>query len=214
LRNASGTHVLIETVEEKDLGILVKNDLKPSSQCSAAASKAMSMMGLVKRHFKDLDSDSFLLLYKTYIRPHLEYCVQAWSPHLKKDILLPETVQKKSTKLVRGFKNLPYHRRLEKLGLSTLEERRERGDLLQAYKIITGKDRIDCAQFFQPARKEHDLRGHNLKLFQQRARLDVRKFFFSQRVVRHWNKLPQHVVDAPTVNAFKNSYDNYKCYGI
>mgnify|MGYP003454614844 FL=1 len=129
LRNASGTHVLIETVEEKDLGILVKNDLKPSSQCSAAASKATSMMGLVKRHFKDLDSDSFLLLYKTYIRPHLEYCVQAWSPHLKKDILLLETVQKKSTKLVRGFKNLPYNRRLEKLGLSTLEERREQGDL-------------------------------------------------------------------------------------
>ena len=91
---------LMETVEERDLGIVVRNDLKLSSQCSAAASRGMSVMGLVKRNFKDLDAESFLLLYKTYIRPYLEYCVQVWSPHLKKDIQLLEKVQRKSTKLV------------------------------------------------------------------------------------------------------------------
>ena len=104
LRNEAGSHPLMGTVEERDLGIIVRNDLKPSAQCSAAASKGMSVMGLVKRNFKDLDAESFLILYKTDIRPHLEYCVQVWSPHLKKDVQLLERVQRKSTKIVRGLK--------------------------------------------------------------------------------------------------------------
>lgn len=208
LRNESGSHSLMETVEERDLGIIVTNDLKTSTQCSTAASRGMSMMGLVKRNFKNLDAECFLLLYKTYIRPRLEYCVQVWSPHLKKDIQLLERVQRRSTKLVRGFSKLSYQQRLVKLGLTTLEKRRERGDLIEAYKILTGKENIDSRQFFHPASKDHVLRGHTLKLFQQRSRLDIRKFFFSQRVVGLWNSLPQHVVEAPTVNAFKNRYDS------
>jgi ribonuclease P/MRP protein subunit RPP40 len=209
LTNESGCYSLMQTVEEKDLGIIVRNDLKPSSQCSAAASKGMSVMGLVKRNFKNLDTESFLLLYKTYIRPQLEYCVQVWSPHLQKDIQLLEKVQRKSTKLVRGFTKLSYQQRLERLGLTTLEKRRERGDLIEAYKLLTGKENIDSNQFFQLATKDCGLRGHTLKLFQQRSRLNVRKFFFSQRVVGPWNRLPQHVVDAPTVNTFKNRYDRF-----
>jgi len=128
---------------------------------------------------------------------------------LKKDIQLLERVQRKSTKLVQGFKKLSYKQRLEKLGLTTLEKRRERGDLIETYKLLTGKEKIDNNQFFQRTSQERELRGHSMKLFQQRSRLDVRKYFFSQRVVGPWNKLPQRVIDAPTVNSFKNRYDSF-----
>ena len=136
LRNGAGSHSLMGTVDE---GIL--------AQCSAAASRGMSVMGLVKRNYRDLDAESFLLLYKTYIRPNLEYCVQVWSPHLKKDVQLLERVQRKSTKLERGLNKLSYQERLQRLGLTTLEERRERGDLITVYKILTGKEKLKAISF-------------------------------------------------------------------
>ena len=81
----SGNSTTIEQIaEEKDLGVHITEDLKPSIQCVRSAAKAKSVMGMVNRNFKRLDKDDFLLIYKTYIRPRMEYCVQAWSPHLKK----------------------------------------------------------------------------------------------------------------------------------
>ena len=79
------TELQVTTVE-KDLGVLISADLKPSKQRNAAATKARSILGLIHRHIKNLTSKQFLLLYKTYVRPHMEYCIQTWSPYLKKDI--------------------------------------------------------------------------------------------------------------------------------
>jgi len=73
--------------------------------------------------------DSFNVIYKGYIRPHLEFCIQAWSPFLAKDKLLLEKVQRRATKLVCGLKNKSYEERLRILGLTTLETRRLRGRL-------------------------------------------------------------------------------------
>ena len=81
----------IHSIEkEKDLGIHVTRDLKSEEQCTQSARKAQAVLGMVKRHFKELDKEDFMVIYKAYIRPHLEYCVQAWSPHLIKD-RLPRT---------------------------------------------------------------------------------------------------------------------------
>jgi len=82
---------------------------------------------------------------------------------------------------------------------------------LQAYKIMTGKDKIDRKQFFQLADSIYGLRGHSLKIRKHRPNLDIRKHFFSQGVVNTWNELPQaqHVVDAPFVNSFKNRLDKH-----
>lgn len=212
LKNSNGNTKLTETTEERDLGILVRSDLRPSSQCASAAAKASAVMGLVKRHFKNMDQEDFLIMYKTYIRPRMEYCIQVWSPHLAKDIQLLERVQRKSTKLVRGFQKLSYQDRLKRLDLTTLEERRKRGDLIEVYKLLHRKENIGYEQFFKLAKAEtsrYDLRGHSMKLFHNRTRLDTRKFYFSQRVVSPWNNLPQHVVDAPSVNRFKNVYDRF-----
>ena len=92
------------------------------------------------------------------------------------------------------------------MGLTTVKDRRERGDLIEVYKLLTGREQIDYKQFFTQAHNHYDLRVHGIKLIKERTRLDTRKFYFSQRLVNGWNRLPATVVNAETVNAFKNDY--------
>jgi len=195
------------TREEKDLGVYIVDSLKPSLQGIKASSKAMSVMRLIKRNFKSVGSEEFSLLYKAYIRPHLEYCIQVWSPYLKKDIKCLKWVQRKAKKLVGTLRKKPYEERLRVLKLTTLEKRWLRGDLIETYKIITKKENINPTQFFQFAETGDDLRGHSLKLSQARNTSRIRRMFFSRRVVRDWNQLPQHVIEAPSTNVFKNRLD-------
>jgi len=136
---------------EKDLGVYFTSDLKPSTQCIKAAQqllKARRIIGMVRRNFKRLDKEDFLVIYKTYIRPHLEYCIQAWSPHLMKDIQCLERVQKSATKLIPTLRKYSYTDSVKKIGLTTLQTRSARGDMIEVYKIMTGKDKIDKEQFF------------------------------------------------------------------
>jgi len=86
-----------------------------------AANKANRVLGMVNRQFHNLDKASFLILYKGFIRPHLEYAIQAWSAYLKKDIEYLEKVQRRATKLVKGIRSLPYDKRRDVLKLTTLE---------------------------------------------------------------------------------------------
>jgi DNA-binding protein Fis len=101
---------LQETKEERDLGVAVANSLESSAQCSKATSKAMSILGIIRRYFKRLNGRDFLLLYKTYVRSYLEHCVQAWSPYLVKDIQCLERVQQRATKLLGRLKNEPFEK--------------------------------------------------------------------------------------------------------
>ena len=139
----------------------------------------------------------------------MKYCVQVQSPYLKKDIECLEKVQRSATKMVHGLRNLSYEQRLRHLELTTLKERRIRGDLIETFKIMRGKERVDQSQFFQLSTSEYQLRGHTMKLSKKLTNLDVWKFTFSQRVVQQWNKLPQDVVDATSVNQFKNRFDKF-----
>jgi len=75
---------------------------------------------------------------------------------------------------------------------------------------MTGKEMVDRSQFFQLSTCEYQLRGHTMKLSKQRTSPDVRKFSFSQRVMQEWNKLSQDVVDATSVNQFKNRLDKFR----
>jgi len=200
---------IAETVEERDLGIYASANMKVSAQCTKAAAKAMQVLGMIKRHFKHIDREEFKVLYKSFVRPHLEYCVQVWSPYLVKDIHCLEQVQKRATKLVEGLKNHDYEKRLKIIGLQTLESRRTRGDLIETYKIITGKENVNSSDFFKLKEDSHELRGHRFKLSVERSRLEIRRNFFSQRVVRHWNRLPEAVVEATSVNNFKTKLDEW-----
>ena len=143
MKDGAGMLELQVVTEEKDLGVLFTQDLKPGRQCMAAAAKASRIIGLVRRNFRDLDKRDFLLIYKAYIRPYLEYCIQAWSPYLEKDMEVLERVQRSATRLLSGFARFGYEDRLRKLGITTLRKRRERGDLIEVYRIMSGKEKIE-----------------------------------------------------------------------
>lgn len=199
----------LEKVEvEKDLGVQISRDLKPSKQCLEAAKRANNVLRSLKRSFVCIEKDGFQILYKCYVRPHLEYCVQAWAPYYRKDITHLERIQRRATKLVKGLQHLTYEERLVALDIQSLERRRVRGDLIETYKVLTGKESIESAQFFTPAASTH-LRGNVMKLFKSRSKLLLRQNFFSQRVVNQWNRLPQHVIQASSVNVFKSRLDKY-----
>jgi len=134
---------------------------------------------------------------------------QSWSPSLLKDIACLEQIQRRATKLVDSLSKVSYSERLNTLGLTTLETRPLRGDLTETYKLLTHKERINPNQFFSLSDSGYALRGHSLKLFKPSVRLNVRKHFYSYRVIDFWNQLPQHVVEAPTVNCFKNRLEKY-----
>ena len=190
------------------MGIFVSEDLKWSLQCGKAASKAMMALGLIKRTFPCLNKELFLTLYSTYVRPHMEFCVQAWSPYLQKDIATLERVQRRATKLVKCISKLSYQDRLRYLGLYSLERRRKRGDLIETFKILSKLDDTDPDLFFERSRTTH-LRGHSMKLFKKRSSTTARRNFFSQRVVDDWNGLPEEVVEATSVDSFKRRLDKY-----
>ena len=185
-------------------------------QCTKAAQKAMNSLRVIKRTFKHFDQEAFQILYRTYIRPHLEYCVPAWNPGMRKDISILEKVQRRATKLVPELKELQYEERLEALGLFTLETRRLRGDLIETYKIIHGFEKVNAEKIFKMA-DEEVTRGHDLKIFKPRMvkGLRCRQEFFSQHVIDEWNKLPPQVVNVPSVNSFKSELENHlKRYGV
>ena len=88
-------------------------------------------------------------LYKAIVRPHLEYCIQAWNPHLRKDVDMLEKIQRRATKLIPELRDLTYEERLKECGLTTLEPRRLRGDQIEVFKILNGYENIDSNIFFR-----------------------------------------------------------------
>jgi ribonuclease P/MRP protein subunit RPP40 len=165
--------VLQRICEEMDLGIIVQDNLKCAGQCAKVVKTANRVMGMIKRTFGNFSRNIIVKLYKSLIRPRLQYAIQAWRPHLKKDIDLIESVQRRVTRLVVGSKGKGYEDRLQMLGLKTLETRRIRGDLIEVFKILRGIDNVDERLFFSKAIS--NTRGHDLKLYKHSCRLDCRK---------------------------------------
>ena len=175
-------------VEEKDLGIIVRNDLKVSSQCVKVVKTANQVLGMIKRTFSYKPIDKYFPLYKSIVRPHLEYFKQAWSPHLRKDIDLLEGVQRRATRMVLGWDKHCYSDRLTICNLLILEDRRLRGNLIQVFKILKGFDKVNYQNFLK-LDQDKSGQGHTMKvLVKPRARLDIRNHFFSYRIINSWNK--------------------------
>ena len=208
-----GDSVLEPSSQEKDLGVLVSDNLRPAAQCAAAAKKANQVLGQLSRSVSYRDRETFLSLYISHVRPHLEYAVQAWCPWTARDIDLLESVQRRAIRMISGLSG-SYEEKLTELGLPTLLQRRTRGDLVQVYKTIHGVDNVDTSTWFSMVDSRTgaantrfttdpltisrpDARDHN----------ETRYNFWSKRTVDRWNELPASVKTAASVTAFKTGLD-------
>ena len=194
---------------EKDLGVQIHSSLKPSVQCASAASKANQVLGQMSRSFTYRTKDTWIKLYKLYVRPHLEYAIQAWRPWYQADIDLLESVQRRAVRMASNLTSSEYGDRLLECGLTTLEARRERGDMIQVWKIMNCKQSVDSNVWFQPVALTKTTRMSSSPgmLCKPNFNLEVRKNFFSLRVISSWNSLPENLKFAENIDTFKAGYD-------
>jgi len=136
------------------------------------------------------------------------YGHSVWCPHSVTAIESLEKVQKRATKLIHGFEKSSYSERLRKCELPTLKYRRIRGDITETYKIITGIYDREASPVVK-LNLSTITRGNRYKLDTHRTKYDLRKYFFTNRIVYVWNSLPDTVVMSETVNQLKNRLDKF-----
>jgi hypothetical protein len=222
-RQTDAVHVLEASNVERDLGVLISSDLKWKHQVEAVAARANRILGMLKNTFQHKSVDLWKKLYTVYVRPHLEFAIAVWNPNRIGDASLLEKVQRRATKVPTSLRNLSYEERLVAFGLTKLEKRRERGDLIQLFKILHGYEEVAWHHPPELLRPEQRIgpaaatRGHSKRLRKQEfkaknrndnfAAVNNRLHFLTNRIARAWNGLPNEAVNAKSVNSFKATID-------
>ena len=215
-------HTIEKTLIERDLGLMISNDLKWVNQIDKATNTAKSIIAQIRNSFSYFDAELVRLLYVSLIRPHLEFAVPVWNPYLKKDIDKIERIQHKATRLVPKIRNKCYEDRLDEMRLTTLETRRKRGDLIQFFKIINGIDQVEwknkpekTLQGIENGPVTSNLRKKGICYHREPANTCmIRDTFFLNRVIPLWNTLPRHIKEAATLNSFKARLDKEESFLI
>ena len=198
--------------EVKDLGIYITSNLSWSMQANKCANKANSVLGFIRRTVGPKNPQLFSKLYKSLVRPILEYCSPVWCPHLKKDLNTLEKVQRRASKCALGNigQDMPYEERLKLLKWPSLEQRRLFSSLIECYKTINRLNGLDLSAFFTFAHDFRPLRAnHRFKLKLTSATLNSFKHSFFIRIIDKWNNLPKEVAEAENLNIFKNRLRRY-----
>ena len=206
---------LLETSScvERVLGILVDDMLTMCQQCALVVKKANGILGCIKKSVASRSREILLRLYSVLVSPHLEHRVQFWGLQFKKDEELLERVQRKAIRmmtglecLVKDLENKSHEEWLRELGLFSLEKRRLRGDRMALYSYLKGHRSEGSAGLLSRV-TSGSTRGNGLKLYQRRVSLYLRKNLFTEKVVRHWNRLPRELMESPSLDLFKKSVE-------
>ena len=175
------------------------------------------VLGRLARGVSYRDKVTFVRLYQVFVLPHLSYSAPAWAPYSMADKETLEKVQRRAIMMVSNLKG-SYEERLATLGLRSLEGRRLRGDLIETFKILTGQSDVNYQSWFKLTRDQvgqantRANTGHLNLVHPIPATTEVRRNYFSHRVIRHWNQLPNHVKMCQKTNEFKNAYDRHTGY--
>ena len=167
---------------------------------------------MLLRTFTNKSPEIHVPIFKSLVRPHLEYANSVWNPYLKNDINRLEKVQKNYTKRIQGMKDLNYHQRLEKLKLPSLEYRRVRGDIIEVYKITHNiYDPISTNVLFNMSSSNTNTRlnVNPYRLTKPHVNRKQTQMFFTNRVIDLWNSLPLHIVNSDSLNTLKNNIDSH-----
>ena len=192
----------------RDLGITITDNFKWKPYIAQIRSKANILSHSILRTFSSSNCWLLINLFKTYVRPLVEYNTCSWSPSLKGDIKDIESVQKMFTRKLCIRCNISfnsYDDRLNKLGMESLEVRRIKNDLVFLFKIVHNLVDIDFSSFFQlNSFSGHNLRRHSLHITRQLTpKTNTRSHFYSHRVIKYWNMLPNDIVCSDTLATFK-----------
>ncbi len=201
---AIGDSVLEHVDKEKDLGVIIDSDLTFEEHICGKIKTANSIVGLINRSFEYLSPEMLRTLFVAFVRPHLEYAQAVWSPHLIKHVNAIERVQRRATRLVRGYRNYSYEDRIRIMKLPTLKIRRKIGDMVEVYKHLHVYDKSSTCRKFTHRTRPH--RQHNQELQRNFADDGARGYQTNSlfyRSIDPWNALEAHVVEAKTVAKFK-----------
>ena len=205
--------ILEPITAESDLGVYTTNNFKWKDNIYSCIKDANQLISWITRNIVDKDKMVMLNVYKTLIRPKLEYCVQIWNPvacHGNWSIIIEiEAVQRRFTRMINDIGTLPYSERLLALNLTTLAERRIRGDLIETFKIINGIVEYG-KDVFKVSRSGNNIVSKVSYDSSNSAVKKLRNSFLSERVKSYWNSLPTSVKTSCSVNMFKANLENYK----
>lgn len=189
----------------RDLGVIISSNMKCSTHCADAVRRAEQVVYCIRRIISNKNIPIIRKLYKSMVRPILEYCCTVWCPHYDRDIQLVERVQRRVTRMVPTLSDLPYEERLQRFGIQSLETRRVRADLIFMYKMCHGLTELNIQEFFE-VQPPGTLRGQN-RLFRLKPKFapnwNYARYSFSYRPIDLWNRLPGEVVSAPSLVTFK-----------
>ena len=209
IQNGDNMVTLSETTCEKDLGVHVDPQLTFREHIHKTIMKARSISGIIIRNVTYRNKFIMCTLFKALIRPILEYGNSVWSPLNKEDIDNLERVQRQFTKRIDGLSGLSYQERLNVLKLPSLEFRRIRGDLIEVYKILNEGYDVSTTNTLLKLDTNSITRSNEFKLVKDRVYSRNFQWFFTNRVINMWNKLPNYIVTSETLNMFKNRVDNH-----